>query len=796
MRSLILAGFIGLFQFSAHGQFACGDFKNVASPAGVPNLNYSALSDTFDIHHTHLDLDLYAIPVNDFKAIASLDVERLMNSSSFRFQLDGFSVDSATVNGQSVSVVPAGTSPFVQLTSLPTSWSVGTHANVVIYYSGAAPADPTGWGGWHQTSPYFFNLGVGFGVNPHSYGRSLFPAFDNFVEHSTYSFNILTKSPRKAYANGVRTSMVINGDSIHQSWDCTDPMSAYLASVAVSNYAELEGTLNKVGGSTVPSLILARPADTANAKSSFGHLQGILTSFENWYGPYVWDKVGYALTATGAMEHVTSIHLPVGLADGTYNREDIIAHELAHHWWGNLLTCATAEDMWINEGLAEFSSHLYEEDVYSRERYIRTVRGNQLYVLNYARKDDGGYFALNGIDHSTTYGTHVYQKGAWIGHNLRGYLGDSIFSAAVTSVLSNYAHTNVTTAQFQNYMSAASGVSLADFFNDWITTPGHVAISIDSIESTASGNNWDVRIDLSQNRKARNTYLSSAPMVLNLYGPNGEKHRATIMVEQAHESHLLVGLNFNPVYATINEGEDYLAGTTYNRVKGIGFGIFNLDNAKARLTVNTATDSHYVYVAHHWAGPEQRSSIANVSSNRFWTIRGMWGSDFDAGLRLFYDGRIANGGMDDDLVSVTEDSLVLLYRFDASEEWTLYPHFTKNTMGSASDQFGQINLTKILPGDYVLANASADIGLKESGMGIPPLRVYPNPNHGTLKIELLAEASGSTPLQIVDVSGKSVFETDWQLVPGMNEKVLELNIPSGSYIVKTKTGEQKILFTR
>lgn len=796
MRLLLLAGFIGLFHVSAHGQFACGDFKNVASPAGVPNLNYASLSDTFDIHHTHLELDLYAIPANNFKAIATLDVERLMSSSSFRFQLDGFTVDSALINGQNVTVVPAGSTPFVQLTSLPSSWSVGTHANVTIYYSGAAPGDPTGWGGWHQTSPYYFNLGVGFGVNPHSYGRSLFPAFDNFVEHSTYSFDILTKSPRKAYANGVRTSLSVNGDSIHQSWNCTDPMSAYLASVAVSNYVELEGTLTKVGGSSVPSLILARPADTVNAKASFSHLQGILTSFENWYGPYVWDKVGYALTATGAMEHVTSIHLPVSLVDGTYNGEDIIAHELAHHWWGDLLTCATAEDMWINEGLAEFSSHLYEEDVYNRERYMRTVRGNQLYVLNYARTNDGGYIALNGIDHSTTYGTHVYQKGAWIGHNLRGYLGDSSFSAAVKSVLNNYAHTNVTTAQFENYLSAASGVNLADFFSDWITTPGHVAISVDSISSTSTGSLWNVTVSLAQNRRARNTYLASAPMELNLYGANGEHYSTSVLVDQVHQIHAVNGVPFDPVYATINEGENYLAGTTFNRAEGIGFGIFNLDNAKARLTVNTATDSHYVYVAQHWAGPEQRSSIANLSRSRFWSIRGMWGSDFDAGLRLFYDGRISNGGMDDDLVSLTEDSLVLMYRFDASEEWTLYPHYTKNTMGSANDQFGQINLTKILPGDYVLANAAEDIGLDESGMNSSPLRVFPNPNRGTLRIELLADASGTTPLQIVDASGRAVYEADWKVIPGMNEKVIDLNLPMGTYVVKTKTGEQNILFTR
>lgn len=797
MRKILITGILGLFSLYSYSQYACSDFKrSVAPSAGVPNLDYSVLSDTFDILHTHLDIDLGSLSSNQWSAKADLWVVKLQNTNRFLFELDGFNVDSAFVNGVAVNTPPRNIlSPFNELTNLPT-WNLLDTAFLEIFYSGNAPADPSGWGGWHRSNPYHFNLGVGFGVNPHSYGRSMFPAFDNFIEHSTYSFHVSTPPGYMAYTNGIRTSFSVDPSTLNisQNWECSDPMPSYLVSLAIAPYAEIQDSILKSDGTYIPSLILARPADTSNAKQSFAHLQGIFSSYEKWFGPYVWDKVGYALTTVGAMEHATSIHLPVQLVDGTFQGEDIIAHELAHHWWGNLITCRTANDMWINEGMAEFSSHLYEEDVYNRTRYMRTVRGNQLYVLNNARKNDGGYIALNGVDHSTTYGTHVYQKGAWVGHNLRGYMGDSTFQYTVHNLLANHAFSNLNTSEFENELSTISGINMTNFFADWVTQPGNVAVSIDSIRSVSTGSSWDVEVGISQHKKERSTYLTSAPLELKLYGANGETYSTTTILISPNKIHSVIGLPFQPLYATINEGEAYLASSTFDRADGIGFGIFNMDPAKGRLQVKTATDSHYVYIAHHWAGPESQSTTANLSKSRFWTIRGTWGTDFDAEFRLFYDGRVENGGQDDDLVSMTEDSLVVMYRFDASHDWELFPHFNKNVMGNATDKYGQITLTKILPGDYVLANASPDIGFQESDSRRSLFKIYPNPSNGSLRIELLSDSDQHAPLIVVDAgSGKIVHSEKLQLIQGWNVVSVILDVPAGSYWVKTKMGEQLVL---
>lgn len=770
---------------------SCAHFKSAIPSAAVPNLDHSFLSDTFDIQHTHLSYDFRHLPQTGIIGKAELQVVMLHQTSVFRFELDGLGllISSAKIND---STVTQGGSGSMRELYIPSgTWAVNDTALVEIWFAGPGGSDFTGWGGWHHSSPYFFNLGVGFGANPHSYGRSMFPTFDNFIEHSTYSFDIITVAPRRAYANGIRTNLVRTGDTIVQSWSCTHPIPSYLVGIAISNYSELRDTLTTSMG-TVPSLITARPNDTANVRRSFRNLQGILNSFESRFGPYIWDKVGYAMTTQGAMEHATSVHLPVSLANGTLMGEDIIAHELAHHWWGNLITCEKAEDMWINEGMAEFSSHLYEEDVYDRDRYMQTVRGNQLQVLNYAHAQDGGYMALNGVDHGTTYGMTVYNKGACVGHNLRGYLGDSAFSYASLQIFDNHAFENFTSARFESLLTQYTGVNMSDFFDDQVYAPGHVAVSASIISENNNGGLYDIEVEIRQHRQSRPDYLKDAPMLLKVYMLN-DTLEMPVRVTNNMVRHSLYSLPSKPVYVTINEGDDYLTGTTYKRAEGNGYGIFILDEAKARLIVNNSSSPYSIYIAHHWAGPEGPSPAgARLSANRFWTIDGVNAAQGDVELRLTYDARAQSGGLDADLVSSTEDSLGLYYRANSNSPWSGYPFYTVNPMGSPTDGFGNITLHKIVPGEYVFANTNS-VGIAE-GEKAKGLLVYPNPADGTVVIELFVDGTDSSLVEVLSTDGKTVLANQSSVNQGWNTIELDVSsLASGSYIVRTEMGEQKVL---
>src|SRR5690606_37344369 len=105
--------------------------------------------------------------------------------------------------------------------------------------------------------------------------------------------------------------------------------------------------------------------------------------------------------------------------------EDLIAHELSHHWFGDLITCARPEEMYINEGFADFCANLHMEQLYGPEAYQARVRSNHFQVVAQAHLRDTGWYALADVPQNVTYGETSYKKGSDIARTLRAVMGDS-----------------------------------------------------------------------------------------------------------------------------------------------------------------------------------------------------------------------------------------------------------------------------------------------------------------------------------------------------------------------------------
>src|SRR5688572_14387829 len=178
-------------------------------------------------------------------------------------------------------------------------------------------------------------------------------------------------------------------------------------------------------------------------KNSFINLEAAFDIYENKFGPYRWDRVGYMLESmnSGAMEHAMNIGYPALLANGTLTYESIVVHELSHHWWGDLITCRTAEDMWINEGTAVFCEHVFTEDFYGRDQYLTNIRADVKELIRVCHlpdpNGDDGYWPLSGVPLNHTYGATTYNKGALMIHSMRPYLGDSLFFAGLKQLLTD-----------------------------------------------------------------------------------------------------------------------------------------------------------------------------------------------------------------------------------------------------------------------------------------------------------------------------------------------------------------------
>ncbi|MEM9025246.1 MAG: M1 family metallopeptidase, partial [Bacteroidota bacterium] len=327
-----------------------------------------------------------------------------------------------------------------------------------------------------------FNLGVGFDANPHNYGRVWFPCFDNFVERATYDLFFTTSNGRVATSNGALIAEQDLGNGLLQRhWRMDEAIPTYLTCVAVSNYATVAQTFNGING-PVPIRLYAPAGDTNAVKNSFQNLPDALEAFETAFGPHRWNKVGYSMVpfGSGAMEHASNIAYPLSAANGSLAQETLMAHELAHSWWGNLVTCETAGDMWINEGMASFLELVFLEHVYGRDRYISTVNSDHLSLLRYAHHQEGGFRSLTNMPHEYTYGDHTYVKGSIVAHTLRGYMGDAQFYPALRTFLDNNQYQSVNATQLRDELSATSGMDLTDFFDGWVLNGGWPHFAIDS----------------------------------------------------------------------------------------------------------------------------------------------------------------------------------------------------------------------------------------------------------------------------------------------------------------------------
>jgi len=669
-------------------------------------------SDTIDILNYTINLDITDFTNQIIKGNCEITFTAKMNNiNTLSLDLLQMNIDSIISNNVSL---PYSYDDTLVIVSLPGTLNTGDTSGITVYYNGQPQGDPSGWGGFYFMGVYAFNLGVGFDANPHNYGRVWFPCFDNFVERSSYEFNIITAGGKKAVCNGeLINEVTLLGDTIMRTWQMNYEIPTYLVCVAVADYVVVNQVHNGISGA-IPIQLFARAGDTTALKNSFINLGGAIDAFENSYGAYQWNKVGYSLIPfnSGAMEHATNIAYGRAFADGTLIYEDLMAHELSHQWWGNLATCETAEDMWLNEGMAVYSEFLFWENVYDKDTYIQTVRDNHEYILHLAHITENGYRAISGIPHQYTYGDHVYLKGADVVHTLRGYLGDSLFFNGLTTFLANNQFTNINSYDLRDQLTAITGVDLTDFFDKWVFNPGFPHFSIDSLQvvpDTIGG--YIATVYIKQKLTGAPAYYNNVPLEITFMDANWNKRKEQIIMSGKNTVFTFeygFPQSFLPVYAALNM-DSKISDAISSETKAINStGSYTFANARMNINVSAITDSAFIRIEHNWTAPDPiaTTTIYKLSPNRYWKIDGILPAIFSASAQMFYDGKESGSSYLDHLLitdTLSEDSLVLLYRRKAADNWYEYEYYTKNTFGNPNDKFGLIEIDSLLLGEYVFA---------------------------------------------------------------------------------------------
>jgi hypothetical protein len=770
-------------------------------------------SDSVDILHTNLMIDVSDFHTKTLYGRADI---------TFSAKVDGVQYIKLDLLQLSVDSIKSGKNALrfsyndsVIAINLPVTLSVGQKQTISIFYHGHPIQMPGDFGGFYWDDQYAFNIGVSFLASPHNYGKVWFPCFDNFVERCTYHFAITTDHKRRAMCNGNQDTMAIsaNGNKTWY-WTMSDPIPSYLVSMTVSDYIVLTDSYKGIARN-IPIMLAARAADTANLKKSFIHLKDALAIFEKRFGPYQWNRVGYCLVpfSAGAMEHATNISYMAALANGNTAYENIMAHELSHHWFGDLVTCDNESDMWLNEGWAKYCEDIFYEGLYGEDNYQANIRDNHEDVIRMAHIVDSGYLAPAAIRSKYTYSNYsVYEKGADRVHTLRGYMGDSLFFSCIKSYLQQYKFQSVNSYTLRDYLVSCSHLKcINDFFADWIFDGGFPDFSIEQTRINNTGSNYNVTVSIRQRSDHTSHYFNNVPLEVAYFDSTGNESKAVASVS-GNCTQYSTSLPFYPVYIALDFDEKLSTAVTAQWFKMAGVD-HQYEFGVAKMTVNLkqSTDTSLLRIEHHWVGPDvSKNNIRglHLSDYRYWNVDGILSTDFQASATVYYNGPNGSQGyLDKTLITNNEDSLVMMYRPDAESTWQIDSNVVFNRGEDVADNIGSVKINDLQRGQYALAIYDANkVDLPQDKSDCVPLNAYAAQTISEVKVypdhinkdEINIEIEGVSNYircTMINMIGETVM--DRQLKDRQNKFTVLMNgLPRGTYTLSLIDKDDKHIFKK
>lgn len=731
----------------------------------------SASPDNFDVLHYEIRLDILDFSGKSINGKTTVTLTPLGNGlNSIELNLRKLNVDSVFIGEQALTnFTHSGDNLLIMLDQ---SYTNSDTIDLSVYYSGI-PYNES-WGGFHYSGQYAFNLGVGFDSYPPSLGKAWFPCADNFFDRALYDFHIRVSENKKAVCGGLLQSVTNHDDGTHTfHWKMEKTIPTYLASVAVGEYVEVSDIYNGIEDD-VPISIFVRPNDEWKVAGSFLNLKNILAIYENHFGSYPFERVGYTGTALGAMEHAGNIFYPHGSIDNSLNNEWLYAHELSHMWFGNKVTCAGPGEMWLNEGWAVWNELLFREDLYNRETALIEQRIKHRDILQYLHtpSGDGAYHALSNIPPAYVYGKTVYQKGGLVIQTLRNYMGDDLFFPAVRHYLDLYAYSNANTYDLRDALSQHSGIDLTAFFDNWVFTPGFPHYSIDSMVVTGN----EAEVFVRQKGKGRD-FIGDANFVEITFMNHLRETFSDTMFFDGETGSKLFQLPFEPVIAMMDYNEKICDATSDQAKLITTTGNVAFNDLFCKLVVKSVSDTAFVRVTHNWVTPDPlKEPLPGVilSPYRYWHIDGIIPEGFDAEIQFTY---MVTGFVDNTLITRPGDSLFILYRPSPAVDWQSVEFTRVGTW-----QAGIIKLPSFQKGEYTLALKDYTTMVYEPEIQENnKLFCFPNPGNELITISWTYD--NCNLIEVMDILGKSVEK----IVLNDSERILNLNThyyDPGVYIVK------------
>jgi len=408
----------------------------------------------YNVDHYDLDID-YRVATNRIAATAVITARATMPLDRFSLDFAGLSVERITVGGVRPRKITHTARKLV--ITLDDTVGAGEKFEIVVRYRGAPRPVRSRWGeiGWEELTD-----GVLVASQPNG-AASWFPCNDHPSDKATFRITIACEAPYTLVSNGTLLSRTSRSGRSRWVYDSVEPMATYLATIQIGRY-----TSRQLDRSLVPQKIFYPPNLAGAVAVDFGRLGEMVELFCDRFGPYPFGSYSVVVTDDALEIPLEAQGLAVfgrNHVDGAHGSDRLIAHELAHQWFGNSLTVSRWRDIWLHEGFACYAEWLWAEASGGPTvQQCAVLHRREIALLP---KD----ILIGDPGPDEMFDDRVYKRGALALHAVRLELGTAAFFDALRAFVAAHRHGNVSTADFVGFFGEyGEEDAVEDLVDRWV----------------------------------------------------------------------------------------------------------------------------------------------------------------------------------------------------------------------------------------------------------------------------------------------------------------------------------------
>jgi aminopeptidase N len=303
------------------------------------------------------------------------------------------------------------------------------------------------------------------------------PCVDHPADKAMVDFLVTAPEHYQVVANGVQVEETSLGAGMKLThYRETVPLPTKVMVIGAADFAvELADVVN-----CIPVYSWVYPEDRDKGFYDYGQAASILPFYINNIGPYGYKKLANVQSKTtyGGLENASAIFYFENSITGKRISESLLAHEIAHQWFGNMATEKEWAHIWLSEGFATYMTILYMESQHGKDTADKMLIQNRTQTIAFSKRKMRPVVDSAVTDYMDLLNANSYQKGGWVLHMLRSQLGDSVFWKSIRTYYARYAGKNASTEDLRGIFEEVSGVNLSVFFKQWLYTPGQPQLEI------------------------------------------------------------------------------------------------------------------------------------------------------------------------------------------------------------------------------------------------------------------------------------------------------------------------------